>query len=287
MRAGPLLCLALAAAPLHAGTGLKEAVGLYHRGRYDSALAALDASRPAIAKRRDSLSLFQYSGMAWARLGSADRAAADFRALLALDSLFQFPRNEDPAILDAFARAQGSRKEGVGDAAPAPDNAARGALPALPAGDAAGSVRPAYAGPGPDRAVPAGAGVPGGERVPIPAYPEAGASGGEAGPFGPGRMEREPRAHGIGLALGAVPLGGGWLAEGRYGKGLTLALLQAGGGALSLYASSRITAERKDQYGIRNETELGNVRRWQWTQGIALSAALGAYLYSLIASRRP
>jgi hypothetical protein len=87
--------------------------------------------------------------------------------------------------------------------------------------------------------------------------------------------------------MGAVPLGGGWLAEGHYKQGLALAFFQIGGAALSLYASSRITAEEKDLYGIQNDRELGNVHKWQWTQGVALSTAVGAYLYSLIASRRP
>jgi hypothetical protein len=86
--------------------------------------------------------------------------------------------------------------------------------------------------------------------------------------------------------MGAVPLGGGWLSEGRYKPGLALAFLQIGGIALSLYASSRITAEEKDLYGIKDERELGIVHKWQWTQGLALSTALGAYLYSLMASRK-
>jgi hypothetical protein len=278
---GLFLCAALAAAPLHAGPGLKEAVALYHRGHYDSALAALEAARPAIAKRRDSLSLFQYSGMASARLGRADLATADFGILLALDSLFQFPRNEDPAILDAFAKAKGPRsgRTGAADAA-SPEIPPRG-------GDTIGAARLAYAGNGSGAGLAVGANLPAGGLVPIPSYPGSGSPADGASPFGPGHTGGEPRGSGIGLAMGAIPLGGGWLAEGRYGKGLALAVLQIGGTALSLYASSRITAEEKDLYGIQNERELGTVRRWQWTQGVALSTALGSYLYSLIASGRP
>jgi hypothetical protein len=277
MRAGLVLWSALASAPLHAEPGLKEAATLYHRGRYDSALAVLDASRPGIAKRRDSLSLFQYSGMTSARLGRAEQAAADFRLLLALDSLFQFPRNEDASILEAFAKARTLHKE---------ENhpAAKGA----PAGDSTLPARAPSAGEESTALLAVRANPPAGESVPIPAYPESRFPGPEPGPHAPGGdFTRDPRRYGIGLAMGAVPLGGGWLAEGHYKQGLALAFFQIGGAALSLYASSRITAEEKDLYGIQNDRELGNVHKWQWTQGVALSTAVGAYLYSLIASRRP
>ena len=93
-----------AAAAAHAGPCLKQAAALYHQGLYDSALSVLETCGPEALKRRDSLALFQYSGMAEARLGRDAEAAEDFRALLSLDSLFQFPRNEDFAVLAAFAR---------------------------------------------------------------------------------------------------------------------------------------------------------------------------------------
>jgi len=65
---------------------------------------------------------------------------------------------------------------------------------------------------------------------------------------------------------------------------LSLACLQAGGLALSFYASSRITALDGGPEGTdpgERKSELG----WQWTQRVTLSIALGAYLFSLIASK--
>jgi hypothetical protein len=273
---GLMLGSVLAAGAIHAGPGLKDAAALYHRGRYDSALSVLDAFRPEMQRRRDSLSLFQYSGMASARLGRAERAVAEFRVLLGLDSLFQFPRNEDSAILEAFAKAQASRKGKTGAAA---SNA--------PAGDSASPARLASAGGGSAGILTVRANPAAEAWVPIPAYPGSQFPGAEPPANArEGGLDRGPRRSGIGLAMGAVPLGGGWLSEGRYKPGLALAFLQIGGIALSLYASSRITAEEKDLYGIKDDRELGIVHKWQWTQGLALSTALGAYLYSLMASRK-
>lgn len=285
MRAFFLVCATLASAPLHAEPGLKQAAALYHRGRYDSALTVLDDSRAGIAKRRDSLSLFQYAGMTLARLGRADEAAADFRVLLELDSLFQFPRNEDAAILEAFAKAQASRKEGS-------DPVAEGLGQSVAGKDSTLPPRVASAGREQGAFMAVRADPKAGEWVPVPAYPGANLPSAEPGSHGKyggtdGGMDHNPRRPGIGLAMGALPLGGGWLMEGRYRQGFALAFLQIGGAALSLYASSRISAEKRDLYGIRNDAELGSVHRWQWTQGLALSTALGSYLYSLIASRRP
>lgn len=249
MRALLWLCALAAAAPLRAEPGLKRGASLYHQGRYDSALAVLDSSRHADLKRRDSLILFQYSGMAAARLGRADAAAEDFRALLALDSLFQFPRNEDPAVLNAFAKAKTSR-----------------AAPAAPVATAP-SVPPPAAPPGP---------APAGRFVFADSGPAAHAP--------PSDAPRAAKPRRIGFVLGAVPLGGGWVARGRWSHGLVLGFLQAGGLALSLYASSRISSAESDRYGIRDESELSAVQKWQWTQRVALSTALGAYLFSLAAS---
>jgi hypothetical protein len=301
MRAGLAFWFALAVAPLHAEPGLKEAASLYHRGRYDSSLAVLDAYRPMLAKRRDSLSLFQYSGMASARLGRAEEATADFRVLLDLDSLFQFPRNEDAAILASFAEAQTLRTGQTERIAVAPaqgtpvsspngasNRSANGALPGSLIGNSAEATRLATAGDGSVAALPVRADLKDGRLVPIPSYPGTSTPSGESNPLAPGGMTaRGPQGSGIGIAMGALPLGGGWLVEGHYKQGFALAFFQISGLAVSLYASSRITAEKRDVYGIQNEKELGNVQRWQWTQGIALSTALTSYLYSLIASRRP
>jgi hypothetical protein len=204
--------------------------------------------------------------MASARLGRGDEATANFRILLDLDSLFQFPRNEDSAILESFAKAQALRNGKAGE----------------------GAASGGGSGGGSGGALSMHANLPASEPVPTPAFPGSRLPGGESNPFGSGgEPARGQRGSGIGMALGAIPIGAGWLAEGRYKQGLALAFLQIGGTALSLYASSRITAEAKDLYGIQDERERGIVLKWQWTQGLALSTAMGSYLYSLIASRRP
>ncbi|HKP94835.1 MAG TPA: hypothetical protein VJ385_03660, partial [Fibrobacteria bacterium] len=88
----------------------------------------------------------------------------------------------------------------------------------------------------------------------------------------------------IGLAMGAVPFGAGWLTDHKVKRGLALGLLQAGGIVLSLYASHMQTAEQNDAFKTRDEGELATVQTWQWVQRVSLSTALGAYLFSLIAS---
>lgn len=270
MRPGLLLWLALAVATAHSAPSLKQAAALYYQGRYDSALAVLETCRSGALKHRDSLALFQYSGMASARLGRGEEADADFRALLDLDSLFQFPRNEDSAILAAFAQAQMTRTDSQSkslDTTVDPD-----------------PPRVAKAETGAGTAVPARATVPEGL---VPLAPDSGS----APPVSPPPVQAfranpgSSSAPGIGLAMGAIPLGGGWLVRGRRKQGLTLAFLQAGGLVFSLYASSQITDIKGDADGIRDYGERGNAMRWQWTQGVTLSIALGAYLFSLIASK--
>jgi hypothetical protein len=252
MRAALVLWSALAAAGTPSGPSLKQAATLYHQGLYDSALTILEACRSGTLKRRDSLALFQYSGMASARLGRDDEASEDFRSLLALDSLFQFPRNEDSAVLAAFAHA----REPLASAQPGRDSARTVAAPQPPVASLADA--------GPAAALPV--------TARLPPLPDAiGASG--------------PRQPGVGLAMGAIPFGAGWLAKGRTKQGWALAVLQAGGLALSLYSSSRMTAAERNGDGIHDHAQLQSELGWQWTQRVTLSIALGTYLFSLIASR--
>lgn len=244
MRAAIAALLAGLCAGAHAGAPLQRAAALYHQGRYDSALAELEAARaqPNL-RRRDSLAAFQYAGMASARLGRADEAVGHFGGLLAMDSLFQFPRNEDPLVLSAFARARKERQ---------------------------------------DRALMPPAAAPAPPPDPPASPPPAIAAGFAFADSGTGRSA-SPKRPAIGLALGAVPLGAGWLARDRKKHGLSLGFLQAAGLGLSLYASGRISALRDDDFDFQ-EHELPAARKWQWVQGVSLSTALGAYLFSLIAS---
>lgn len=265
MRIGLLLFLAGFLVGAQAGAPLQRAAALYHQGRYDSALAALEDCRanPSL-KRRDSLSLLQYSGMASARLGREEDAATHFGGLLGLDSLFQFPRNEDPTVLAAFARARREREtRTVMPAPPLPSPAAApisAALTTPTPTPTAATARFAFAdsgtGTGTGTGLAASSASDGGTR----------------------------RSRGIGFAMGAVPLGGGWLARREMKHGITLGLLQAAGLGLSLYASDRISASGGGAFGIQNDDELASVHKWQWVQRVSLSTALGAYLFSLIAA---
>ncbi|MDB5103125.1 MAG: hypothetical protein JWP91_814 [Fibrobacteres bacterium] len=268
-----LCALAIVLAAPARGATVNQAAAFYHQGRYDSALANLEALKSqGPFKRRDSLSLYQYLGMSSARLGREPDAVAYFVTLLGLDSLFQFARNEDPAILRTFTLA---REAGTG-----------GALPTLPA-------PPALAGP-----APAGQSAPiasieatspiaaGHAPSPAPSTPEPTGSVGKisiADSVSPGRSGTAERPS-IGLALGALPLGTGWFARGKVNHGLVLGLLQAGGIAVSLYASDAQSREQNDAFQVRDKDELATLRQWQWVQRVSISTALGAYLFSLIAS---
>jgi hypothetical protein len=249
-----LLCLPAASR----GAPVSQAAAFYHQGHFDSALARLEALRDTAGlKRRDSLSLHQYLGMATARLDRAAEAEGHFIDLLGLDSLFQFPRNEDPAVLAAFDRARTERAERSRPRlAPPPEPVAQTFGPAFR--DTARIPEAPAAAPAPS---------------PIPfALPVA---SGDAG------ARTVPK---IGLAMGALPFGTGWFSRRRTGHGLVLGILQAGGIILSIYASDRQTRSERDSFGVQDQDELSSVQGWQWVQRVSLSTALGAYVFSLIAS---
>lgn len=265
-RTGLFILAAAACAGLSHGLSrtdahIHQAASFYHQERFDSALARLESMKAAGPwKRRDSLAYRQYSGMAAARLGRDAEAVAHFSGLLAMDSLFQFPRNEHPLVLENFARAKTARPNPPSDPTTPPLAGSNG--------DAVG-----------DASV----------RSPEPVAPprEGGFSFLDSGASARTDMN-SPSTHArparIGLAYGAWPAGAGWLARGRRGHGLALGLLQAGGLGLSLYASHRISREEGDRFAIQDSRELESVERWQLAQRFSLSTALGAYLFSLIAS---
>lgn len=262
-----LIVLAMAACfgrahalPNAAGVSINKVAAYYHQGRFDSAMVLLGAMKSEGPwKRRDSLAYFQYSGMASSRLGHDSEAVVHFGGLLGLDSLFQFPRNEDPQVLKDFGRAQETKRNR--------DAAVRAEAAAI----ASAAI-----------AVPAAVAVPA-------ALPESAAAPDSATAFSfaaSGSLPpRAPAGTGkIGLAYGSLPLGTGWFLRHRVKQGLVLGLLQGGGLALSLYASHRVSREEGDFFAIRDDGEKSSVDRWQLVQRVSLSAALGAYLFSLIAS---
>lgn len=270
LRASVLLLLAALAAGAAGETAaadpaaLNRAAALYHEGRHDSArvrLESLLAESPS--SRRDSLMLLQYLGMAHSRRGEDTAAVARFRELLSLDSLFRFPRNEDPAVARNFETARRERLAHVAGAAP----------------------KPIAGGPMPVTHVPAGAVGTVGTVGTISAAPVAGPG---ARPLPPATAEAplavaDPRPLPMSIALGAVPLGAGWLARGQTAHGAALGILQVGGLLLALHASSIQSGIQGDAYGLE-AGERERATRWQWTQRISLSTALGAYLYSIIAA---
>jgi hypothetical protein len=248
------------------GSSVNEAARFYHQGRYDSALARLQAvSAQGPFKRRDSLSLYQYLGMASARLGRDSQAVAYFATLLAMDSLFQFPKNEDSLVLHAFADARVGK---TADPRKAADGPSLGTATLPPSLDpSAPSMTTALSGP---TGTPAAQAEP--ARIPS---------------LAPGWTPEKaplPARGKIGFALGAVPLGAGWLARNKVKPGVALGILQAGGICLSLYASHLQTQEANDAFKVRDQGELDGIRNWQWVQRISLSTAVGAYIFSLIAA---
>ncbi len=249
-------------------SALHRAASLYHQGRFDSARARMESLLSDEGwRRRDSLTLFQYLGMASSRLGEDDAAVDRFGRLLELDSLFQFPRNEDPGILRNFRAAREARhrasaqvegRSADGPAAnPGPGAAMTHRLVARTTAESAGT----------ESSLPATAATPAADPL-----QEASAAG-----FG------TPRER-MNLALGAVPLGGGWLARNRTGHAVTLGLLQGGGLLLSLYASQQLSRARNDKWGAEEGREVDLMVRWQWVQAVSLSPAVGAYLFSIFAS---
>lgn len=264
---------------LEAGMSLNPAAAFYHQGRLDSALARLESLKSQGPWRhKDSVTLFQYLGMASARLGREDSAVAYFSRLLELDSLFQFPTNENPQVLRAFAKADGRRP----DRQVAAESRSVAEDGTVAEGESAAESGRAAKG---DSTLAMSIGPGSGAHSPVPA---------PAGRFSlvdscaPGAGDREgsrsPQHGRIGLAMGALPFGAGWFAGRRTGHGVALGLLQAGGLALSVYASGRQSREQGDAYRVMDEEELSSVRSWQWVQRVSLSTALGAYLFSLIAS---
>lgn len=237
---------------------LNRAAGLYHQAGYDSARAQLETLllSGTTWRRRDSLVIFQYLGMSWSRLGADSQAVSRFGDLLRIDSLFRFPRNEDSAVLRNFQAARDrhdarARAFAAGAGTLAAAEAASPPAPApIPLAMADGDQGPAapFADPDPRRAHPAGRARP--------------------------RMSP---------ALGAIPLGGGWLARERKAHGVSLGLIQAGGLILSFYASERQSRMRNDAFGLE-ASERGAAIGWQWVQGVSLSTAMGAYIFSIIAS---
>jgi len=231
---------------------LQEAAALYHQGRFDSARVRLAGLLDAPGwRRRDSLMLLQYLGMSEARLGADSAATARFADLLASDSLFRFARNEDAAVLRTFQAARDRRSAA---AVAASDTPVPGPSASPPAEASAAAERPS----GMPEAAP--------YRDPLSAL-----------------AAEPPPAAKMTLGLGAVPLGGGWLARRRTTHGFTLGLLQAGGILLSVYASERQDGMEEDEFK-RERSEVVSTQGWQWVQRISLSTALGAYLFSLFAS---
>lgn len=252
---GAFLLLALGAAlggPRSAAAAdaaaLQQSAGLYHQARYDDARAGLEGLLDQEGwRRRDSLMILQYLGMSYSRLGADSSAVSRFADLLAVDSLFRFPSNEEPGIRRNFQAARDARAARL---------AAASALVPPPA-----AVEPVDP-PAPGEAASA--------LPPQPAVSMA----------APASPSRPPMS----LALGAIPLGGGWLIRDRRYHGVGLALVQAGGILLSLYASDRQTRMRDDLHGIEDGRERDLMVRWQWVQGVSLSTAVGAYLFSIFAS---
>ncbi len=257
-----MLVLACASHKSHAEpqgkSNLNLAITLYQQGLYDSSLHQLETlARESQSKRRDSICIVQYLGMASAILGMDSTATVYFSKLLELDSLFQFPKNEDTRILSNFQKAQEMLV------------VHQDAVPLLEPIEPLGPIEPKQ------------------KLAPIAALTSV-TQPKELSPDSSIRSDvlitRVSKTGKIGLTYGAWPLGAGWIVKKQVRPGLGLGALQATGLALSVYASFIQSRGQGDGFGVRDERERVTMEKWQWTQRIALSTALGAYIFSLIAS---
>ncbi len=233
-------CLVFFLGNLHGqDTPLNAGINFYYQNKFDSALLVLksfklNSDSGFSISEKDSVSLFQYLGMASAKLGKDSLATENFSHLLLLDSLFRFPRNEDPAILHAFHLAQNkiqTKSQGKNKGPLVPENSLDNVTP--------GGLSPA----------------------PVTIIHQK-----------------------VGFVYGAIPLGLGWALRNRKKPALALGILQVGGLFLSYYASERQNKSQRDANLIHDAEELDRINQWQWTQRLSLTTALGAYLYSIIAS---
>jgi hypothetical protein len=266
-----------------ASADLNEAASLYHQARFAPALARLQTLLSESAwKRRDSLMLYQYLGMASARLGRDSSAADYFTALLALDSLFRFPKNEDASVLAAFKQARFRRsarptppetpaQPPVVAAPETPDRA--DSLPAAPPAAALAATSPAPP--------PAAASVT--PMLPTPPMAASAFGPGTGGGPAPGAVP-SGRSPEMNFAYGAIPFGAGWMMRSRVKRGVAMGLLQAAGLLFSGYASEMQSREQNDQYGLKDGRELSSSESWQWAQRVSFSLAAGTYLFSIFAS---
>jgi hypothetical protein len=241
---------------------LNQAVALYHQSNYDSALLRLQGLQSKGPwKRRDSLSLFQYLGMAAAKVGNDSASLGYFSRLLQIDSLFQFPKNEDAVILKTFSQAQELRVSTPNlfqANRPKPNQEFNFRSKDLDSSVAAHNSTLDFN---------------------VPVKTSLNLSPMETSP-----AKNIPQPPKIGLAYGALPLGMGWMVKNRMKTGLALAALQASGLLISVYASEMQSREQGDSWGTQNEREKALTEKYQWIQRISLSTAMGAYLFSLIAS---
>lgn len=241
---------------------LNHAVSQYHQGNYALALSEFDSLKnEANATHRDSITLFQYLGMASTQAGWDSKAVHYFTVLIQIDSLFQFPRNEDARILQNFSLASQTQpnpeKPPIAEAPPISGTPLMGETATAPAAGAA---------PNPTtlRVLPQ-------TLEPQPAPQQT-----------PNIFATNTNK--IGFAYGAIPLGGGWMMQNKNLKGWTLGLLQVTSIALSIYASEIQSDLQNDSDAIHNNSEKTTLKQWQWTQRISLTTALGTYLYSIFSA---
>lgn len=222
---------------------LNQAAGLYHQARYDSSRVRLQALLAEGSWRRKD------SLLIFQYLGmSWSRLGQDSAAQL---------RFQDLLGLDSLFRFPSNEDSGI-----------------LRNFQAAREARSAPLAASPTPSPP----------LPIALAESASASPGPA-PDNPALALIRPPPEGpkMTLALGAVPLGGGWLVRQRKSHGLTLGLLQVGGLLISVYASEMQNRAARDDYGTQ-DSEMKASIGWQWTQRVSLSTAVGAYLFSIIAA---
>ncbi len=102
----------LFAATIPLRANINAAVNDFYNMNFQKSWDVLDSLKNnASLSKTDSIEIFQYLGMNAAKLGQDSLAVDHFYQLLLLDSLWQFPENEDESILKDFKVAKESYEE--------------------------------------------------------------------------------------------------------------------------------------------------------------------------------
>lgn len=230
------------------GSSLEKSLEFFNNGDILAAKPILDSLSNAEGQsHQDSLLIWQYLGMCNSLIGLDKPALSAFSQLLKMDSTWRLPSNEDRRILRLFEKALKDLHTEKAETIKPALNLPRDTV------SQRSSARDSLA-----QALQI--------ELPVSSLTEA----------------KKPLKK-MDLSHGLIPLGIGWVIQSHPKTGLAYGMLQLGGLAVSIYASSRQSTIKNDGNGIEYE-EQNDVRRWQLVQQISLSTSVITYLSSVLLS---